>query len=109
LDSLGYIAYRSQEYDAALDYYQQALAICRSQGHNSTEARVLCHIGETRLAQQRPDLARDAWQQARELFAAQHRHTDVEAIGQQLDSLARTSPAPGARRFSDVFGTGRNP
>lgn len=109
LDSLGYIAHRSQEYDAALDYYQQALAICRSQGHNSTEAYVLRHVGETRLAQQRPELARDAWEQARELYAAQHRHTDVQAIERQLDSLDGRGPAPDARRFSDVFGTGRNP
>jgi tetratricopeptide (TPR) repeat protein len=98
LDSLGYIAYRSQEYDAALDYYQQALAICRGLGHTANEAYVLCHVAETLLAQQRPELARDAWQQARELYAAQHRPTDVQAIEQQLSSLDGTGPAQSAAR-----------
>ncbi len=92
LDSLGYIAYRGQEYDAALDYYQQALAICRSQGYSYREAYVLRHVGETRLAHQRPELARDAWQQARELYAARHRQTDVEAVEQMQDSRDGTGP-----------------
>jgi tetratricopeptide (TPR) repeat protein len=98
LGSLGYIAHHSQEYDAALDYYQQALAICRSRGYNYNEAHVLRHIGETRLAQQHPELARDAWQQARELYAAQHRYADVQAVEQQLDSQGGRGPAQLAPR-----------
>ncbi|HEV2342875.1 MAG TPA: tetratricopeptide repeat protein [Actinocrinis sp.] len=87
LDSLGYIAYRLGEYDKALDYYGQALAICRAQGHSFLQADVLHRTGEIRLAQHRHDGAREAWEQALELYAAQHRFADAEHVRQQLDAL----------------------
>ncbi|WUH89566.1 tetratricopeptide repeat protein [Streptomyces sp. NBC_00433] len=89
LDSLGHIARCLDEHDRALDYYRQALAICRTQGHSHLEADVLRHIAEILLAQRRPGRARDTWQQARELLTAQHRLNDAEHVQRQLDSLGQ--------------------
>lgn len=87
LDSLGYIAHRLGEYDRALDYYDQALAICRAQGHTYLEPHVLHGIAETHLAQHNHGQARDAWKQALELFTAQHRLAEARRTQQQLGAL----------------------
>jgi tetratricopeptide (TPR) repeat protein len=87
LDSLGYIAHCVGEYDQALAYYRQALAICRTQGHSFLEAHVLHHIAETHLALRHFGQARDVWREARDLYATQHRLTDAQHVQRQLDSL----------------------
>lgn len=87
LDSLGHLAQHRHEHDLALGYFRRALVICRAQGHSHLEADVLHHIAETHLAQHRPDRARTTWQQAHELYTAQHRRTDAERVQQQLDGL----------------------
>ncbi|MFG1811501.1 ATP-binding protein [Streptomyces sp. NPDC049040] len=89
LDSLGFIAHRLNEHDRALGYFQQALAICRAQGHSHLEADVLHHMAETHLAQRRPDRAYDSWQRAHELYTAQHRLPDAELVRRQLEGLDR--------------------
>jgi transcriptional regulator with XRE-family HTH domain len=63
------------------------MAICRTQGHSYLEADVLHHAAETHLAQRHPGQARDTWQQARELYTAQHRLTAARRVQQQLDTL----------------------
>jgi tetratricopeptide (TPR) repeat protein/transcriptional regulator with XRE-family HTH domain len=85
LDSLGYIAYHLHEYGQALDYYHQALTICRAQGQSFDEADVLDHIAETRLAQHDVEAARDAWKQALELYDGQHRLADARRVSQRLE------------------------
>jgi tetratricopeptide (TPR) repeat protein len=89
LDSLGCIAHRLREYRAALDYFGQALTICRAQGHSYLEPRVLQHIAETQFARRRTDEARATWQRAYEIFTAQHRLADASRVRQQLDNLER--------------------
>jgi tetratricopeptide (TPR) repeat protein/transcriptional regulator with XRE-family HTH domain len=96
LDSLGCIALRLREYGQALDYYGQALAICRAQGHNFLEADVLDHIAQVQLAQGGPGQARESWRQARELYLIQHRLTDAHRVRHQLDSLP--APPPSGRK-----------
>jgi len=89
LDSLGCIAHGLREYPAALDYYDQALTICRAQGHRYLEPKILQHLAETQLAQHRLDEARESWRRAHELYTAQHRVTDASRVQQQLDGLER--------------------
>lgn len=88
LDSLGCIAHHLREYEQALDYFGQALTICRAQGHSYLEADILRHIAETRFAQRRLDQARDSWESARELYLAQHRLAAASRVQHQLDGLA---------------------
>jgi tetratricopeptide (TPR) repeat protein/transcriptional regulator with XRE-family HTH domain len=85
LDSLGCIAHHLREYERALDYYGQALVICRAQGHSHLEPDILRHIADTQFAQRRVDHARDTWRLARELYLAQHRLAAAERVEQQLD------------------------
>jgi tetratricopeptide (TPR) repeat protein len=87
LDSLGFIAHRCHEYDRALEHYRQALAICRAQGHSYLEPDILAHIAETHFAQYNIDQAQDTWRRALELYAAQHRVTDVSRVQQMLETL----------------------
>lgn len=91
LDSLGYIAQRTGEYGEALDYYHQALIICRAEGHSYLEADILDHLAETHAARQQPDAARELWREARELYFAQRRHTDAERVRQELIRLDQRS------------------
>jgi tetratricopeptide (TPR) repeat protein len=94
LDSLGYIAYCLREYDQALEYYDQALVICRADGHGLLEADVLDHVAEVHLAQRRPGQARDAWRKARDLYAAQYRPAKARQAQQRLDSLDENVGSP---------------
>ncbi|HEU5356671.1 MAG TPA: tetratricopeptide repeat protein [Actinocrinis sp.] len=89
LDSLGCIAHRLHEYRAAVAYYDEALTICRAQGHRYLEPRILQHLAETQLAQRHLDQARETWQRAHELYSAQHRLADASRVEQQLEDLER--------------------
>lgn len=89
LDSLGCIAHGLREYSEALDYYDEALSICRAQGHRYLEPKILQHLAETQLAQHRADDARVTWRRAHELYTAQHRVADAARVQQQLDNLER--------------------
>jgi len=91
LDSLGYIAHHLREYDRALDYYDEALTVCRVQGQTYLEADVLRHIAETCFARHLLDQARGAGKQALELYDAQHRLADADQVRQWLDALERQS------------------
>ena len=82
------------EYDQALEYYHQALVICRAHGHGLLEADVLDHLAEIHLAQRRPGQARDTWEKARDLYTTQHRLTKARRAQQRLDSLDENVSSP---------------
>ena len=88
LDSLALIARHLGEYDQALDYYDQALKICRAQRHSFFEPNLLEHAGDARKAQGRPDDARDSWTRALELYVAQHRTADADRVRDHLAAPA---------------------
>ena len=94
LDSLGCVAHRLGEYDAADGYFRQALAICRAQGHSHLEAEVLRHRAAALLDRGSPDAARDALLRARTLLAAQHRRAAADEVERQLADLAAPPGEP---------------
>jgi DNA-binding SARP family transcriptional activator/tetratricopeptide (TPR) repeat protein len=98
LDTLGYIAYQTHDYQQALDYYQQALTGCRNAGDVNVEGDVLNHIAEVHFAVGQPDTARETWHQALELFRIQHRLADAERVQRQLAALDAGQGPPSVRR-----------
>jgi tetratricopeptide (TPR) repeat protein len=86
-DSLGFIAYRAGDHEAALGYYQQALSLIREMGNIYEEPNVLVHIGQVRLADGDPEQARQTWLEARGAYAAQCRPNDVERVQRLRDAL----------------------
>ncbi|WP_328914987.1 MULTISPECIES: ATP-binding protein [unclassified Streptomyces] len=93
LDSLGCVAHRLREYDAAVAYFRQALAICRAQGHSHLEADVLRHTAAALLARHSTEEARETLLRARALLTAQHRLADAADVGRELAGLA-PPPSP---------------
>jgi tetratricopeptide (TPR) repeat protein/transcriptional regulator with XRE-family HTH domain len=87
LDSLGCVAHRLGEYDAAAGYFGQALAICRTQGHSHLEADVLRHRAAALLDGGSPAEAADALLRARALLTAQHRLAEADEVARQLADL----------------------
>ncbi|HEU5331798.1 MAG TPA: tetratricopeptide repeat protein [Actinocrinis sp.] len=92
LDSLAFVACRLGDYDQALDYYDQALKICRAQGHSFFEPRLLEYTGEALKSKGRPHQARESWTQALALYTAQHRPTDAARVRTHLDALVSEDP-----------------
>ena len=88
LDSLGFIAQRNGDHARALGYYRDALQLARETDDTYDEAGILDNVGEAQHALGRPGEAREAWQQALELYQAQHRAHSVEAIQRKLDAAS---------------------
>ncbi|MDT7724958.1 MAG: hypothetical protein QOI21_1534 [Actinomycetota bacterium] len=88
LDSLGFIAQRHGDHARALSYYRDALGLARDTDDSYDEAGILANMGEAyhALGQQRE--ARGAWQQALDLYLAQHRAHNAETIRRLLDALS---------------------
>ncbi|TCO62890.1 hypothetical protein EV192_1021030 [Actinocrispum wychmicini] len=81
LDTLGTIAHRASQ-------HTQALAIYRDLDNVDAEAEVLTNLGQTYTAVDAHRQARAAWQNALELYEAQHRTSDAE----QVRKLLATEP-----------------
>nr|CEL19790.1 transcriptional regulator, SARP family [Kibdelosporangium sp. MJ126-NF4]CTQ97015.1 transcriptional regulator, SARP family [Kibdelosporangium sp. MJ126-NF4] len=86
LDSLGYIAQEADRHTEALAYFHQALALRNNLG-STLVADTLDRMAKTLLALHQPERARNAWQQAFELYQAHNRPTDAERIQCRLDAL----------------------
>ena len=84
LDSLGYIAHRTGQHTHALEHHHEVLALLRDLGDAYHEADTLARIGDVHQARGHHAEARDAWQQARNLYRRQHRPNDVDRIQQRL-------------------------
>jgi tetratricopeptide (TPR) repeat protein len=94
LDSLGCVAHRLREYDAAVAYFRQALAICRAHGHSHLEADVLRHAAAALLARRSTEEARETLLTARALLTAQHRLADADEVGRELTRLVPHLASP---------------
>ncbi|WP_243794721.1 tetratricopeptide repeat protein [Saccharopolyspora gloriosae] len=85
--SLGYIAEQTGRSADAVILYEKSLELFRELGDTSSEADLLEHLGHSLLASD-PRRAREAWEGALALYAAQHRRTDAERLRSALDSLS---------------------
>jgi serine/threonine protein kinase/tetratricopeptide (TPR) repeat protein len=86
LDSLGYLAHHTGEHTQAVDYYQRALA-CRDNNDTYEMASNLESLGHPLLALGRHEQAREAWQQALDLFQDLHHTADADRVRQLLAEL----------------------
>lgn len=88
LDTLGYIAQQSDQHTEALTYYRQALHLLRDSGDAYHEAETLDRIGHAHAALGNCEDAHRTWQQALQLYQAQHRATEADRIRRQLERQA---------------------
>jgi DNA-binding SARP family transcriptional activator/tetratricopeptide (TPR) repeat protein len=91
LDSLGYIAQELGEYEDALDHYGSALALARETDDTYDEAGILANLGDTHSALGDSAAARQAWEQARDLYRAHRRTRDADRLAEKLAPLPMTS------------------
>jgi DNA-binding SARP family transcriptional activator/tetratricopeptide (TPR) repeat protein len=87
LDSLGYIAQELGEYETALGHYRSALALARDTDDTYDEAGILANLGDTHAALGDTGAARQAWEQARELYRAHRQTRDADRLDEKLAPL----------------------
>ena len=96
LGIMGYIAHHTGEHTSAVEHLKQAGALLREVGNTYYEATVQDQLGQTYEALGDTESARNAWQQALQLYETQHRTVDAERIHRQLGwrENARATPGP---------------
>jgi DNA-binding SARP family transcriptional activator/tetratricopeptide (TPR) repeat protein len=80
LDSMGYIAHHTGQFEESLRYYDAAIAVNRILGNSNEEANVLVCIGSVHADTGRVAEARRAWTAALDRYREQHRPTQVERV-----------------------------
>jgi tetratricopeptide (TPR) repeat protein/transcriptional regulator with XRE-family HTH domain len=86
---LGYIAFHTGRYIAALRHLQQAETLLLNVGNTYYEATVLDYLGRTHHAIGELDATRHTWQQALQLYQTQRRTTEAEDVQERLNTLAQ--------------------
>ncbi|WP_409463441.1 BTAD domain-containing putative transcriptional regulator [Amycolatopsis sp. GA6-003] len=96
LDSLAHIAHHTGRHADAVEHYREALALYRESGNTYLEADTLEHLGHTHRAMGEAGEARTVWQLALDLFRAQGRFAEVNAVETALARLGagKTRSAP---------------
>jgi len=84
LDSLGYIAFRTNRHAEALDYYSSALELFADLENTFNGADALVEVGDIHTELGDHEKAKVAWQRALELYQAQHRVDDAERVRERL-------------------------
>ena len=88
LDSLGYISYRTGEYVKAVEYGERAVGLMRSLGEtNEFLAAALDRLGQSHVALDHVDQARDVWQAALDLYRRCGRDEGVRRMQRRLATL----------------------
>ncbi|QPP06565.1 tetratricopeptide repeat protein [Streptomyces bathyalis] len=88
--SLGYIDHHTGEPRTAAGHFRRAIALYSDIGDITGQADALDHLGSA-LAVYDPGEARHIWQQALELYSAQHRNADAQRIQAHIAELADRS------------------
>ena len=86
-DSLGYIAHSTGDHRAAIQHYQQAIAVFRALDHDYETANTLVNLGHPHAALGEHDQARAVWSEALELYRQQNRGDEAERVRRQLGAL----------------------
>ncbi|MFE0022504.1 BTAD domain-containing putative transcriptional regulator [Amycolatopsis sp. NPDC059021] len=84
LDSLGYLAQHAGRYADAIARYREALAVQQEIDNTYDRASTLDQLGTVLDAAGKPAAARAAWRQAVDLYRAQHRVEEADALAGRL-------------------------
>ncbi|MEV6110504.1 BTAD domain-containing putative transcriptional regulator [Streptomyces sp. NPDC051940] len=93
LDSLGYIALRAGRHPRALDYYHRSLALREKLGDVYQGADTLARIGDVHQAMDDPAAAGAPWRRALELYEAQHRTAQADAVRERIRAAVPSAAA----------------
>ncbi|MEU5696503.1 BTAD domain-containing putative transcriptional regulator [Actinosynnema sp. NPDC020468] len=94
--ALARVAHRTGEHAEALGHYEEAIALHRVEGNAFAVVDLLEGVGDLHVDGGRPELARQAWQQALDLCHDQCRATDVDRIQARLADPRSTQETPPA-------------
>ncbi|MBE8994509.1 tetratricopeptide repeat protein, partial [Microcystis aeruginosa] len=86
-NNLGNVYYSLGEYQKAIEFYQQSLAITREIGNRGVEAKSWFNLGFTYYKLDRISEAKEAYLQARELYQALGLAADVQKCDQAIRRL----------------------
>jgi len=89
LDTLGYVAHQMDDDRHAVELFDDAIRVCREIGHSYALADVLNHLGQSRAALGHHRCARDAWEEAADLYMTQLRAKAYATVREQLLELGR--------------------
>lgn len=95
LDSLGSLASHTGEHTTALDHYRGALALWHDLDNTYRRADTLAAIGEAHAVLCQPPAAREAWQEAIDLYRDQGRNGDADLLRCRLAALSPWSADTG--------------
>ncbi|WP_344411989.1 ATP-binding protein [Amycolatopsis minnesotensis] len=85
--SLGYIAHQTGDTDHAINTYRHSLSLYRELGDAASEATTLDFLGDA-FENRDTVAAREAWEQALELFQSQHRTEDAGRVRQKISTVS---------------------
>jgi tetratricopeptide (TPR) repeat protein len=84
---LGYIDLNTDHHDRAVDYYQQATEMMRDIGNAYDAPDAITGLGSAYAALGDHSRAREAWQEALEMYRQQRRVDKADQVQQSLDTL----------------------
>ncbi|WP_410672489.1 BTAD domain-containing putative transcriptional regulator [Amycolatopsis sp. cmx-4-68] len=93
LDSLAAIAHETGRHGEALGRSSQALTLWRQLDNTYRQAGTLTAMGDAHAALDHPDRAREAWQQAIDLYRAHNLHPAADEIEKRSAELGIVHPA----------------
>jgi tetratricopeptide (TPR) repeat protein len=91
LDSLGHLAHAAGLLGEAVGYYRQSLAQLNSIGNSSHQADGLARLGDAYADLGQRACALEAWEQAGDLYLAQHRAREASRVHSKMAGLKQTS------------------
>jgi tetratricopeptide (TPR) repeat protein len=85
-DSIGYAHHHLGNYLEAVACHEKSVSLLREVGDRYYESDALTHLGDSHLAADAPEAARDAWLQALEILTDLD-HPDADRVRERLRAL----------------------